>query len=342
MLLGGSVRENSDGIHKTKTGNATASRSSSLRELSRQTEALDILKVYYREISQRRVLSPTEELHLAEQIRSAKEAALEYEASALAPQHRVQELQRIITTGRRAKDEFILSNLRLVVHIARKYVGLGLPLLDLIQEGNHGLMRAVDKFDSSRGFKFSTYATPWIQQFIKRAIADYGRIIRLPVHVVDKLNTLEKLREDLLLDYGSAPSEKDLAELLEISMHDLKQLLKLTQQPLSLDELCEPTLNNDHWDVDSLFPREDTSDLDVSFNLLHRELQRMLDGHFHPREAAVIRARFGLEDQPPRTLDEIGLEFGVTRERIRQIESKAISKLRHPSKSEMLKHYLEG
>lgn len=335
------MRENRDRIYKTKTGTAAETRSSSLREVSKPTEALDILKVYYREISQHRILSAVEEFQLAEQIGIAKEAALKLEDSVNDTHYRVKELRRAVIAGHRAEEEFVRSNLRLVVHIARKYAGLGLPLMDLIQEGNLGLLRAVDKFDASRGFKFSTYATPWVQQFIKRAIADNARVIRLPVHVVEKLNTLDKLKEDLIIDYGKEPSEQDLAEFLDLSMVEFTQLLNLTQPPVSLDELCEKTDHNEHWDVDSLFPTEDTSDMDVSVKLLERDLQRILD-HFHPREAAVIRARFGLEDQPTRTLDEIGIEFGVTRERIRQIESTAISKLRAPSTSEMLKGYLEG
>jgi RNA polymerase primary sigma factor len=303
---------------------------------------IDSLKLYYREISRHDILSATSEGELALLNETGKAAAealeLEIEASNL----RVLELRRAIYVGNRAKEQFVQSNLRLVTHISRKYLGLGLPLLDMIQEGNLGLIRAIDKFDPSKGFKFSTYATPWIQQHISRAIADQARLVRLPVHVVEKLSSIDRLRDDLITDFGKEPTEAEIADLLDFTEDELDTFLSLTKPPLSLDELTEPTQNNEHWDPDTLITVGDTIDEDFTFRLLQTELERRLDEDFHPREAAVLRARFGLGDERQKTLDEISLEFGVTRERIRQIESKAISKLRHPTRSQTLKDYLES
>lgn len=306
------------------------------------SENIDSLKSYYREISQHDGLSAAEEVQLAKLIDAGKSASDAMELEKEAPHQRVFQLKKTIDAGTRAKDLFIQANLRLVTHIARKYVGLGLPLLDLIQEGNLGLIRAIDKFDPAKGYKFSTYAMPWIQQHISRAIADQARVVRLPVHVVDKLNAIDRLKEDLIADFGKEPSEDEIADLLEIDHGDLQKFLTLTRSTLSLDELTEPTESNEHWDPDTLITVSETVDEEFNFELLQTELERRLDEDFHPREAAVIRARFGLGDNDPKTLDEIGLEFGVTRERIRQIESKAISKLRHPQRSQMLRDYLEN
>lgn len=303
---------------------------------------IDSLKHYYREISRHDVLSAREEGELALLIKSGKAAAEAIKIEIEASNESLFELRRAIHVGNRAKEQFVQSNLRLVTHISRKYVGLGLPLLDLIQEGNLGLMRAIDKFDPHKGFKFSTYATPWIQQHISRAIADQARVVRLPVHVVEKLNAIDRLKDNLITDFGKEPTAAEIADLLDLTEDELKKFLSMTKPPLSLDELTEPTQNNEHWDADTLITVGDTIDEELTFRLLHTELERRLDEDFHPREAAVLRARFGLGDERQKTLDEIGLEFGVTRERIRQIESKAISKLRHPTRSQTLKDYLES
>lgn len=303
---------------------------------------IDSLKLYYREISRHDVLSATEEGELALLIESGKAAAEALEIEIEASNQRLFELRRAIHVGNRAREQFVQSNLRLVTHISRKYLGLGLPLLDLIQEGNLGLIRAIDKFDPLKGFKFSTYATPWIQQHISRAIADQARIVRLPVHVVEKLNAIDRLKNNLITDFGKEPTEAEIADLLDFTEDELNKFLTITKPPLSLDELTEPTQNNEHWDADTLITVGDNIDEELTLRLLQTELERRLDEDFHPREAAVLRARFGLGDERQKTLDEIGLEFGVTRERIRQIESKAISKLGHPTRSQTLKDYLES
>lgn len=306
------------------------------------SEDIDGLKLYYRETSRHDVLSASEEGTLAFQIEAGKAAAEALAIEIETTSRRVLNLKRTIYAGKRAKERFVQSNLRLVTSISRKYIGLGLPLLDLIQEGNLGLIRAIDKFDPSKGFKFSTYATPWIQQHISKAIADQARVVRLPVHVVEKLNSIERLKEDLIADYGLAPTDAEIADVLELTKDELDKFLTMTRPALSLDQLAEPTQNNEHWDPDTLITIGETIDEEFTFGLLQNEIQRWLDEDFHPREAAVIRARFGLGDGRPKTLDEIGLEFGVTRERIRQIESKAISKLRHPKRSQVLKDYLDS
>lgn len=321
---------------------ASKSKSGSSFHVGAVRQDLDALKLYYREIGQHTILTADEEIRLAKQIQEGAAATEALEAIAWLADPRALQLKRLIAAGRRAKEFFVKSNLRLVAHIARKYVGLGLPLLDLIQEGNLGLIRAVEKFDGTKGYRFTTYATSWIQQHISRAIADQGRIVRLPVHVVEKLQALERLKNNFITDYGNEPNPSELADFLDISEFELAELLNQTRPTLSLDELKEPSLGNAAWDVDSLFQPSQTLDEEISLELVQKELEYLLDTQFQPREAAVIRARFGLVNGIQKTLDEIGNEFGVTRERIRQIESKVMSKLRHPSRSQMLKDYLEN
>ncbi|MBF8436035.1 RNA polymerase sigma factor RpoD [Halanaerobiaceae bacterium Z-7014] len=272
----------------------------------------DPVRMYLKEIGKVDLLTAEEEVSIAKRIEEGDETA---------------------------RQELIEANLRLVVSIAKKYVGRGLLFLDLIQEGNMGLMKAVEKFDYTKGYKFSTYATWWIRQAITRAIADQARTIRIPVHMVETINKLIRVSRQLLQELGREPTPEEIGEEMDLSPDKVREIMKISQEPVSLEtpigEEEDSNLGDFIEDEDAPAPAKA-----ASYSLLKEQIDQVLDS-LTDREKRVLELRFGIEDGRPRTLEEVGKEFGVTRERIRQIESKALRKLRHPTRSKKLKDYLD-
>ncbi len=272
----------------------------------------DPVRMYLKEIGKVPLLTAEEEIEIAKRMEAGDESA---------------------------KQELAEANLRLVVSIAKRYVGRGMLFLDLIQEGNLGLIKAVEKFDYRKGYKFSTYATWWIRQAITRAIADQARTIRIPVHMVETINKLIRISRQLLQEYGREPTPEEIAKAMNITEAKVREIIKIAQEPVSLEtpigEEEDSHLGDFIPDEDALAPSEA-----ASFTLMKEQLMEVLDT-LTPREEKVLRLRFGLDDGRQRTLEEVGKEFSVTRERIRQIEAKALRKLRHPSRSKKLKDYLD-
>ncbi|WP_104523318.1 RNA polymerase sigma factor [Blastococcus atacamensis] len=307
------------------------------------TASADSVRAYLKQIGKVALLNAEEEVDLAKRIEaglygSERLRQVEEEGTKLSPQMR-RDLNWIVRDGERAKNHLLEANLRLVVSLAKRYTGRGMAFLDLIQEGNLGLIRAVEKFDYTKGYKFSTYATWWIRQAITRAMADQARTIRIPVHMVEVINKLGRIQRELLQDLGREPTPEELAKEMDITPDKVLEIQQYAREPISLDQTIGD--EGDSQLGDFIEDSEAVVAVDaVSFTLMQDQLTSVLQT-LSEREAGVVRLRFGLTDGQPRTLDEIGQVYGVTRERIRQIESKTMSKLRHPSRSQVLRDYLD-
>ncbi|MDO3402160.1 RNA polymerase sigma factor [Mycolicibacterium neoaurum] len=307
------------------------------------TASADSVRAYLKQIGKVALLNAEEEVELAKRIEAGLYATqLMTEKAAkgekFTPTER-RDMTWICRDGDRAKNHLLEANLRLVVSLAKRYTGRGMAFLDLIQEGNLGLIRAVEKFDYTKGYKFSTYATWWIRQAITRAMADQARTIRIPVHMVEVINKLGRIQRELLQDLGREPTPEELAKEMDITPEKVLEIQQYAREPISLDQTIGD--EGDSQLGDFIEDSEAVVAVDaVSFTLLQDQLQSVLET-LSEREAGVVRLRFGLTDGQPRTLDEIGQVYGVTRERIRQIESKTMSKLRHPSRSQVLRDYLD-
>lgn len=300
----------------------------------------DPVKDYLKQIGKVALLNAELEVELAKRIEAGLFAEEKMATEKKIPAELARDLKWVVKDGQRAKSHLLEANLRLVVSLAKRYTGRGMQFLDLIQEGNLGLIRAVEKFDYTKGYKFSTYATWWIRQAITRAMADQARTIRIPVHMVEVINKLARVQRQLLQDLGREPTPEELARELDMTPEKVVEVQKYGREPISLSTPLGEDGDSEFGDLiedtEAVVPADA-----VGYSMLQRELERILDS-LHPREAGVIRSRFGLGDGVQKTLDQIGEEFGVTRERIRQIEAKTMSKLRHPSRSQMLRDFLDN
>ena len=302
----------------------------------------DPVRMYLKEIGKVPLLTADQEVELATVMSAGREAearVAQAEADGETfPEAEMAELKKQIKAGEKAKQQLAEANLRLVVSIAKRYVGRGMLFLDLIQEGNLGLIKAVEKFDYTKGYKFSTYATWWIRQAITRAIADQARTIRIPVHMVETINKVIRVSRQLLQELGHDPSPEEISAEMNMPVDKVREILKIAQEPVSLET---PIGEEEDSHLGDFIPDEAASEPSeaASFTLLKEQLVDVL-GTLTPREEKVLKLRFGIEDGRTRTLEEVGKEFNVTRERIRQIEAKALRKLRHPSRSKKLKDFL--
>jgi RNA polymerase primary sigma factor len=315
-------------------------RRSAQADTARRAVTGDLVRIYLREIGRVPLLTAQDEVDLAKAIEAGLFAEEKLQGSLTSAECRgaeLAELALLAAEGMRAKQRLIEANLRLVVSIAKRYIGRGLVFLDLIQEGNLGLIRAVEKFDYTKGYKFSTYATWWIRQAITRAIADQARTIRIPVHMVETINKMARIQRQMHQDLGREATPEEIATEMGLSADRVAEIQRIAQEPVSLQSPIgeeDSDLGDFIEDADAVVPMEA-----AAFIMLQDQLEQVLD-NLTIREQRIIQLRFGLTDGHPRTLEEVGREFGVTRERIRQIESKTLAKLRHPSRAQMLREYL--
>ena len=327
------VRDDDDDDNLTPSGNPK-------RRVIAAGATADPVKDYLKQIGRVNLLNAEQEVDLSERIEAGLYAQhlLDTESDKMYFKRR-RELKWAANDGKRAKDHLLEANLRLVVSLAKRYTGRGMLFLDLIQEGNLGLIRAVEKFDWKKGFKFSTYATWWIRQAITRAMADQARTIRVPVHMVEVINKLSRVQRQMLQDLGREPTPDELARELDMPVEKVQEVQKYGREPISLHTPLGEDGDSEFGDLiedtDAIAPSDA-----VAFSLLQEQFKQVLET-LSPREAGVIKMRYGLEDGQPKTLDDIGRVYGVTRERIRQIESKTMSKLRHPSRSQTLRDFLD-
>ncbi|MFB4315475.1 RNA polymerase sigma factor RpoD [Actinomadura sp. 21ATH] len=307
-------------------------------DLGKRAPTSDLVRIYLREIGRVPLLTAEDEVELAKSIEAGLFAEEKMAHAVILSRAERIDLELLAREGARAKQRLIEANLRLVVSIAKRYVGRGMLFLDLIQEGNLGLIRAVEKFDYTKGFKFSTYATWWIRQAITRAIADQARTIRIPVHMVETINKLVRVQRQMHQDFGREPTPDEIGLEMGLSPVRVVEIQRIAQEPVSLQSPIgeeDSDLGDFIEDADAVVPIEA-----AAFILLQDQLEDIL-GTLSEREQRIIQLRFGLTDGHPRTLEEVGREFGVTRERIRQIESKTLAKLRHPSRAQTLREYLD-
>jgi RNA polymerase primary sigma factor len=297
----------------------------------------DTIGLYLKEVGRVPLLTAEEEVDLAQRIERGRLAREELARGNVSPRHRV-ELQRLIEDGWAAREHLITANSRLVISVAKKYMGRGVPFLDLIQEGNIGLIRAAKKFDYRRGHKFSTYATWWIRQAVTRAIADQGRTIRVPVHMGDQINKLLRVQHQLTQRLGRDPSVEELADALDVTPQKVENMIQVARRPLSLET---PTDDEEDSVLGDFIQDEEVAapDESATYNLLREHLESVLNG-LPPREVRILQLRYGLLDGQAYTLEEVGRKMGVTRERVRQIEAQALSRLRHPAIRRKLREYL--
>ena len=308
-------------------------------DLDEVAASADLVRVYLNEIGKVALLSAADEVELAKRIEAGLYAGHLLAASNNFGTARKRELRALVIDGERAKDHLLRANLRLVVSLAKRYTGHGMPFLDLIQEGNLGLIRAVEKFDYAKGFKFSTYATWWIRQAISRAMADQSRTIRLPVHLVEQVNKLQRIRREKSQELGREAHHAELAAELDITEERVRELLDLSRDLVSLDQTvgADDDASLGDFIADE---RANAGELSVEAGLMRVQLHEVLNT-LEAREAAVVRMRYGLDGDQPKTLDEIGRSFKLSRERIRQIERETMAKLRHPSRAQVLRDYLD-
>ena len=299
----------------------------------------DTVGLYLKEMSSVSLLSVDEELSLAKRIEAGRNARTELnDKEAETSQERQQQLRTLVKDGEQAWEHLIKANTRLVVSVAKKYIGRGVPFLDLIQEGNLGLMKAVEKFDYNRGFRFSTYATWWIRQAITRSIADQGRTIRIPVHMIDRIRELYKVSHELEQNLGRKPFANEIAEVMQVNIRKVQWMMRISWLPLSLES---PVGDEEDSELGMFVEDDQTpSPMEVTYKSMLRDKIDEVLNTLSPREARILRLRFGLDNGRSYTLEEVGQKFGLTLERIRQIEGKALRQLRHPQKARQLKDYL--